>query len=141
MTGRSVREISEQLVVSESTVHTHLTHVYRKLGIRSRLDLLALAVQSGDAATPASGTSNKAPRAERLPSGIVLGAAVAVVSTVVGVVMPVSTIIIGPGLLLIGVTAGRAESDVARRASLPLLVGGLLCTLLAAGALLAVRVT
>ncbi len=40
--GYSSRNIAHQLAVSESTVKTHLTHVYRKLGIHSRQDLISL---------------------------------------------------------------------------------------------------
>jgi len=37
--GRSNREIAQQLHLSVNTVQTHLAHVYRKLGIRSRWEL------------------------------------------------------------------------------------------------------
>ena len=37
--GRSNREIAQQLNLSVNTVQTHLAHVYRKLGIRSRWEL------------------------------------------------------------------------------------------------------
>ncbi len=40
--GYSSPNIARQLSVSESTVKTHLTHLYRKLGIHSRQDLIAL---------------------------------------------------------------------------------------------------
>ena len=39
--GYSARNIAQQLAVSESTVKTHLTHLYRKLGIHSRQELIA----------------------------------------------------------------------------------------------------
>ena len=35
-------EIAEALIVSESTVKAHLSHVYRKLGIHSKQELIAL---------------------------------------------------------------------------------------------------
>jgi DNA-binding CsgD family transcriptional regulator len=38
--GRTAREIAEQLFVSERTVETHLTQVYAKLGVASKLDLV-----------------------------------------------------------------------------------------------------
>lgn len=40
--GYSAKKIAETLVVSESTVKAHLSHVYRKLGIHSKQELIAL---------------------------------------------------------------------------------------------------
>jgi DNA-binding CsgD family transcriptional regulator len=37
--GRTNREVAAELVVSEKTVESHLSHVYRKLGVRSRAEL------------------------------------------------------------------------------------------------------
>ena len=37
--GRTNREVAAALVVTERTVETHLTHIYRKLGVRSRTEL------------------------------------------------------------------------------------------------------
>jgi DNA-binding NarL/FixJ family response regulator len=37
--GRTNREVAAALVVSERTVATHLSHVYAKLGVRSRTEL------------------------------------------------------------------------------------------------------
>ena len=39
--GLTVRQISERLVLTEATVKTHLSHIYAKLGVRGRVDLLA----------------------------------------------------------------------------------------------------
>jgi len=41
--GRSNAEIARTLVVEQSTVKTHLVHVYRKLEVRSRTQALAKA--------------------------------------------------------------------------------------------------
>jgi DNA-binding CsgD family transcriptional regulator len=38
--GRSNQQIAQHLSVSVNTVETHLKHVYAKLGIRSRLELV-----------------------------------------------------------------------------------------------------
>jgi DNA-binding CsgD family transcriptional regulator len=38
--GRTASEIAEQLFISKRTVESHLAHVYAKLGVRSRLDLV-----------------------------------------------------------------------------------------------------
>jgi DNA-binding NarL/FixJ family response regulator len=37
--GRSNKEIAQALVVTVNTVETHLSHAYKKLGIRSRAQL------------------------------------------------------------------------------------------------------
>ena len=37
--GRTNREVAAALVLGERTVETHLTHIYAKLGIRSRTEL------------------------------------------------------------------------------------------------------
>jgi DNA-binding NarL/FixJ family response regulator len=37
--GRTNREVAAELVLSEKTVESHLSHVYRKLGLRSRAEL------------------------------------------------------------------------------------------------------
>jgi DNA-binding NarL/FixJ family response regulator len=39
--GKTNRQIAEQLFLSLNTVETHLAHVYRKLGIRRRWELIA----------------------------------------------------------------------------------------------------
>ncbi len=43
MEGATNREIAARLFVSVKTVEATLTRVYRKLGIRSRVDLVRLA--------------------------------------------------------------------------------------------------
>jgi DNA-binding NarL/FixJ family response regulator len=37
--GRTNREVASELVVAERTVESHLSHIYRKLGVRSRMEL------------------------------------------------------------------------------------------------------
>lgn len=39
--GLTVREIAASLFLTEATIKTHLSHIYEKLGVRSRVDLLA----------------------------------------------------------------------------------------------------
>jgi DNA-binding CsgD family transcriptional regulator len=40
LSGHSNRELADQLFVSVKTIETHLTHIYRKLGCRSRVHLI-----------------------------------------------------------------------------------------------------
>jgi DNA-binding NarL/FixJ family response regulator len=45
--GLSNRQIAERLVVSEHTVHRHVTNILRKLGLPSRTAAAAYAVRAG----------------------------------------------------------------------------------------------
>ena len=40
--GLSDRDVAEQLVITEGTVGVHAEHIFRKLGVRSRMQLAAL---------------------------------------------------------------------------------------------------
>lgn len=44
--GRSNRQIAEQLVVSERTVDTHVSHILRKLGLNGRAQIAAWVVST-----------------------------------------------------------------------------------------------
>ena len=51
--GLTNRQIAEQLVVSEHTVHRHVTNLLRKLGVPSRTAAAAHAVRHGLLGPPA----------------------------------------------------------------------------------------
>ncbi|MEG0666920.1 helix-turn-helix transcriptional regulator, partial [Gordonibacter sp.] len=47
--GRSRSYISEDLVLSEGTIKTHISHIYTKLGVGNRQEMFDLLLQSADA--------------------------------------------------------------------------------------------
>ena len=53
--GRSVPYISEQLVVSQNTVKTHVRHIYAKLDVHGRQELLDVLRETEGAEMPAEG--------------------------------------------------------------------------------------
>jgi HD-GYP domain-containing protein (c-di-GMP phosphodiesterase class II) len=47
VTGKTKRQIAAELVVSQSTVHTHTVHIYAKCGVSTRAGLAMFAMQHG----------------------------------------------------------------------------------------------
>jgi non-specific serine/threonine protein kinase len=52
--GLGTRQIAEHLVITEGTVRVHVERILSKLGLHSRTQLVAWAVQRGPASAPAS---------------------------------------------------------------------------------------
>ena len=46
VTGRTNRQVAQELFLTEKTVETHLGHAYPKLGVRTRHELPAVLAQS-----------------------------------------------------------------------------------------------
>lgn len=57
--GAANAEIARQLYISVSTVETHLEHIYAKLGIHSRYELIAMAGDGGLGAGPAGDAASE----------------------------------------------------------------------------------
>jgi DNA-binding NarL/FixJ family response regulator len=45
--GQSKRQIGQMLCIAHGTVHTHVTHVYEKLGVSSRAAAALFAMEHG----------------------------------------------------------------------------------------------
>lgn len=108
--GRSTREIAVQLSVSEATVRTHLTHIYAKLGVGGRYELLARAAEAGSA----TGVRDRPDPDEQAPGPTVaqrwrdvtlhraVSAALAALGAASTVLSPKTAAVFGPLLLVLG---------------------------------------
>jgi DNA-binding CsgD family transcriptional regulator len=61
--GRTNREVASAMFVTENTVQTHIRHIFRKLGVRSRTELAARVLSARAGAAPAA----RSPAASGLP--------------------------------------------------------------------------
>ncbi len=61
--GRTNREVASAMFVTENTVQTHVQHIFRKLGVRSRTELAARVLSARADAAPAA----RSPAASGLP--------------------------------------------------------------------------
>jgi DNA-binding CsgD family transcriptional regulator len=57
--GVKSRQIADQLFVSPNTIETHLQHIYRKLGINSQRELIALARRAESSPPPSGGARRR----------------------------------------------------------------------------------
>jgi HD-GYP domain-containing protein (c-di-GMP phosphodiesterase class II) len=65
--GRTKPQIAADLVISQSTVHTHTVHIYTKCGVSTRAGLAMFAMRHGLAARTGPAVANKARRDEHAP--------------------------------------------------------------------------
>jgi ATP/maltotriose-dependent transcriptional regulator MalT len=59
--GQTNRQIAATLFVTGNTVQTHIQHIFRKLGVRSRTELAALLLCPVDATSPTAATNRVGP--------------------------------------------------------------------------------
>jgi DNA-binding NarL/FixJ family response regulator len=57
--GYTKRQIASELVISQSTVHTHTVHIYGKCGVSTRAGLAMFAMQHGLAARTGAASGAK----------------------------------------------------------------------------------
>lgn len=107
--------------MTEATVATHLSRIYAKLGVRGRTELLARASQTL-AGSQGPGAPAATPRRAVVSPWV--GIAVAVFGFVAGLLVPLSSVILGPGLVLVALRWGESVFGWARW--LVLVVGALL---------------
>jgi DNA-binding CsgD family transcriptional regulator len=65
--GQSTREMAQSLVLTEATIKSHLAHIYSKLGVRGRLDLLARFSLSNSKQAPSAGAQHAGEPGGRSP--------------------------------------------------------------------------
>ena len=66
-TGRTYREVADELFISPKTVQWNLSKIYRKLGIRSRGELAARLAQQGGSPAPAPDSDGQSPAVPPVP--------------------------------------------------------------------------
>ena len=45
--GKSNKEIGERFFISESTVKTHISHIFQKIGVKSRAEAVSYGIKKG----------------------------------------------------------------------------------------------
>lgn len=134
--GLSVREIAEMLVLAEATIHSHLSHIYAKLGVRGRVEMLA---RLADDSPPHRQGYPEQPARTALLSALVVAGLVAVGSLAAGLIVPISSPAMGLILLLGSWTAWRRLPKRLRWAIAPIASAGVLLSMEAVALLLVFR--
>lgn len=117
--GLSTLAIANELVLSEATIRSHLTHIYAKFGVQGRIELLAR--MADPRATVREGPSVAASPFAAAPW---IAMAFAIVGLAAGLVVPMSAIVFGPALLALGLALGRRLPAERRWARIPVLGAG-----------------
>lgn len=119
--GRTAADIARELSVSQATVRTHLSHIYDKLGVHGRVELL-VRLESAAALPPSADLDSEVPvaRGRRLMPGpvwrILPWALGGVAGLVAGAaVMPVVAYWHPAAALLLLVLGGPTAAAIARR--------------------------
>lgn len=125
--GRSSQAIADDLVLSEATIRSHLTRIYAKLEVRGRMDLLARVATSEGTATAEIDLREPAATSS-YGAAPWIATILAVIGIAAGFAVPVSAIVFGPVLLILGLILSRWLPDERRWARFPLLAAGaILC--------------
>jgi DNA-binding CsgD family transcriptional regulator len=69
--GHTNREVAAEMFVTENTVQTHVRHIFRKLGVRSRTELAAQLLSPPAEASAATRASWDQSHAEGIPANVV----------------------------------------------------------------------
>lgn len=123
--GRSTTAIAEALVLSEATVRTHLTHIYDKLQVKGRIELLAR-LRSFEVTSEPSDPPLTVRDTARGVAPMWIWIVLAAFGGAAGLTAPPSAILSGPILL----TAGLMLSRRLRERWVPMVlivVGSVLC--------------
>ena len=123
--GRSIQAIAGELVLSTATVRSHLTHIYSKLDVQGRLEMLARASTfAGRSDRKVNLTEPAATSTYRV--ALWFSAAGSAIGIAAGLVVPVSAIVVGPTLLTIALLLGRSLPGGRRWVRLPLMGAGVI---------------
>ncbi len=123
--GLSTQAIADKLVLSEATIRSHLTHIYEKLGVHGRIELLARRASEGFV----GGTDDPgAAAASPYCTAPWIATTFAIVGIAAGFVVPASAIVFGPALMGLGFALGRRLPAERRWARIPVLGAGAILT-------------
>ncbi|HET8762729.1 MAG TPA: LuxR C-terminal-related transcriptional regulator [Gemmatimonadales bacterium] len=119
--GRRTQDIAVELVVTEATVRSHLTRIYAKLEVQGRIDLLGQVASQRGSDANRSLTIDASPSSD-MPSWATISLAAGALA--MGIILPPSSIVLGPALITLGFIIRRRASHVRRWPWIVVLVSG-----------------